>query len=478
MLFSKKKFVGKLNAVNEFERSPIPKGKLKNWRSFVGMYAGEHTAGTEFVIGPLFVAHGVTAPALIIGLLVGNILAVLSWSFLTAPIAVKKRITLYYQLEKICGSRLTTIYNLVNALMFCFLAGAMIAVSATAVGIPFDMTMPSLNDIYPNSLGWVVAVLVIGSITTVVAMLGYDQVSRFANVAAPWMILVFIAAAVAVLPQMGVHSLSDFWSVAQTKMWTGVPLEGQSQFTVWHVIFFSWFANMAMHIGMADMSILRYAKKWQYGFTSAAGMFLGHYVAWVASGILYSLFLMESNNSLSFAPGPIAYNAAGIAGAICVVIAGWTTANPTIYRAGLAVQSVMPKTKTWKVTLIVGLITTIAACFPGLVMRLLDFVALYGLILMPMGAIIFIDVQVFHRLKLIPDYAAHRNSSFNWSAAITWALTIFFCIALNIYADIEIFFLGLPGWFIAVSIYVISSKILQRSEVNAPVWSNKTLASQ
>ena len=463
MLFSKKKLTGTLNAVNEFEREPVPESKRKGWRSFIGMYAGEHTAGTEFVIGPLFVAHGVTAPALLIGLLVGNALAVLSWALLTAPIAVKKRITLYYQLEKICGSRLTMIYNLVNALMFCFLAGAMIAVSATAVGIPFGLAMPSLNDIYPNSFGWVVAVFAIGSITTIVAMLGYEQVSRFANVAAPWMILVFIAAAVAVLPQLGVHSLADFWEVAKTKIWTGVPLEGQSQFTVWHVIFFSWFANMAMHIGMADMSILRYAKKWQYGFSSATGMYLGHYVAWVASGILYSLFLIESNNSLSFAPGPIAYGAAGIAGAFCVVIAGWTTANPTIYRAGLAVQSVMPKTKTWKVTLIVGLITTVAACFPGLVMKLLDFVALYGLILMPMGAIIFMDVQVFPKLKLRSDYAEYQNISFNWSAALTWGLTIAFSIALNIWGGIEIFFLGLPGWFVAVIIYMVSSKLLQKT---------------
>ena len=119
------------------------------------MYAGEHTAGTEFVIGPLFVAHGASAGALIWGLLVGNLLAVLSWAFLTAPIATKLRLTLYYVLEKICGTKLTLAYNLVNALMFCFLAGAMIAVSATAVGIPFGLAMPSLNDWLPNSIGWI-----------------------------------------------------------------------------------------------------------------------------------------------------------------------------------------------------------------------------------------------------------------------------------------------------------------------------------
>ena len=272
--------VQQLDAVEEFEREPVPEKSWKGWGSFIGMYAGEHTAGTEFVIGPLFVAHGVTTTALLFGLLFGNLLAVLSWGFLTGPIATKKRLTLYYLLEKISGTKLTLIYNLVNALMFCFLAGAMIAVSATAIGIPFGLAMPSLNDWLPNSIGWIVAVLAVGAVTTLVAMFGYSLVSRFANIASPWMILVFIGAAVAVLPEMGVHSISDFWTKANDTIWTGTPLEGQSQFTFWHVLFFGWFCNMAMHIGMADLSILRYAKKWYYGFSSAAGMYVGHYIAW------------------------------------------------------------------------------------------------------------------------------------------------------------------------------------------------------
>ncbi|SHM57311.1 Purine-cytosine permease [Cyclobacterium lianum] len=459
---NKKSLVARLNAVNEYEQEAIPGNKLKGWRSFLGTYAGEHTAGTEFVIGPLFVAHGASAIDLVTGLILGNILAVLSWAFLTAKIAVKTRVTLYFLLEKIAGKQFTLIYNLVNAGLFCFLAGAMIAVAATAVGIPFDMTMPQLTDVYPNNVGWVTTVFVVGAVTTVIAMFGFDQVSKFAMVAAPWMIMVFIAAALAVLPRLGVTEVGSFWSVAESTIWTGVPLEGQSKFGFWHILFFAWFCNMAMHIGMADLSLLRYAKKWQYGFSSATGVFLGHFVAWIASGILYSLFLIESEGSLTFAPGPIAYSAVGVAGAACVVIAGWTTANPTLYRAGLAIQSINPKWKTWKVTLLVGLFTTIAACFPALVMMLLEFVALYGLILMPVGAVIFIDVYLLEKMGLKPNYAAQMGISLNWSVALTWTVTLIFCLLLNLVVGIEIFFLGLPGWFVAVLIYIVSSKFIQR----------------
>ena len=107
-----KKVVGE---TNEYERTPIPSESLKGGKSFLGMYAGEHTAGTEFVIGPLFVAHGVSAGDLIFGLLIGNLLAVLSWGLITGPIAASKRLTLYYQLERIAGKNVVRWYNLVNS---------------------------------------------------------------------------------------------------------------------------------------------------------------------------------------------------------------------------------------------------------------------------------------------------------------------------------------------------------------------------
>ena len=181
------------NNSNEFERTPVPTSSLKGWRSFLGMYAGEHAAGTEFVIGPLFLTAGVSAFDLIIGLLVGNLLAVLSWRFLTAEIAVKHRLTLYYQLEKICGRKLVSVYNVANGVLFCFLAGSMVTVSATAAGIPFDMEMPKLTDTMPNGITWVVIVIAIGAVISVIAARGYDTVSKAANVMSPFIVLAFVA---------------------------------------------------------------------------------------------------------------------------------------------------------------------------------------------------------------------------------------------------------------------------------------------
>ena len=343
--------------------------------------------------------------------------------------------------------------------MFCFLAGSMIAVSATAVGIPFDLEMPTLSDWLPRTPGWVLTVLLMGGVITLVAIQGYSQVSKFANVMSPWMILVFFAAAIVGLAQLGVGSFDSLISIAQEVIWNGVPLAGMSKFTIWHIIFFSWFCNMAMHIGMSDLTILRYAKSWTYGFHSFAGVFLGHFVAWIASGILYSVFLQADSASQEFAPGAIAYETLGIAGAVCVVVAGWTTANPTIYRAGLALQAIFPKVATWKITASVGLITSLAACFPALVMKLLDFVALYGLLLMPMGAVIFADFYFSKKMGFQSEAALNSKSDFSIPALLSWVLTLLFCLGLNFFYGVEIFFLGLPGWFVAIAIFIVLSRI-------------------
>lgn len=447
----------------EFEREPVPNRSLLGLKSFVGMYAGEHCAGTELMIGPLFIAAGVSAFDLIVGLLVGNLLAVLSWTFLTAPIATRARLTLYYQLEKICGRHLVTLYNLANGVMFCFLAGAMVTVSATAVGIWFHFPMPGLNDLYPNSVGWVIAVFCVGSLISVVAAYGYESVSKFANIASPWMVLVFLSFGFVALPQLGVTSFGNFWEVANQNIWKGGdPLTGQVKFTFWHIVFWSWFCNMAMHIGMADLSVFRFAKKSWYGLASAAGMYVGHYFAWISASLLYALQLYRDPSNTDVLPGPLAYDAAGIAGLICVIIAGWTTANPTIYRAGLAFQAIVPKTSRFKVTLVTGMIATIAGMFPAIAMKLLDFVALYGMLLMPMGAVIFVDFWLIQKFGLLDRYAERSHTSFNWAAGLTWFLTLATCVLLVRFANVQIYFVSLPGWFVAAILYVALSRIFQQ----------------
>lgn len=419
------------------------------------------------MIGPLFLTAGVSAFDLIVGLLLGNLLAVLSWRYLTAHIAVRKRFTLYFQLEKIAGKSLVTFYNLANGLLFCFLAGAMITVSATAVGVPFDMPMPKLTDTLPNGIVWVIIVLCIGLVISLIAARGYTAVSKAANWMSPFIVLAFLASGIVALGQLGISDLHGFWS-----LWGegSDPFPGQIKFTFWHVVIWSWFANAAMHVGMSDLSVFRFAKKESSGWTTAAGMYVGHYMAWIAAALLYAVYLKspEAQTFLSngeappVAPGPLAHNAIGLFGIVAVILAGWTTANPTIYRAGLAFQAILPKLSTSKVTFIAGLVATIAGLFPAFAMKLLGFVALYGFILAPFGAIIVFEHFLASKVGVIENYAEKTNIKFNKAVFWAWAISFGAFYYISIKFDIFLSFVTLPAWLLCGCLFLIFSKYFQK----------------
>jgi len=465
----------RLDQLNEFEREPITDDKLHSGRYFAGLFSGEHIAATEFVIGALFVTWGAGAKDLILGLLLGNALAVLSWAFICSPIAVRTRLTLYWYVRRIIGPGLTVVYNFINAILYCCLAAAMIGVSASAVFVAcnrlgekyhFHLKHPTLDDVLPNSVGWVVVVLIVGAVVVTLAIAGFKKLSQFASICSPWMFLIFIAGAVATLPKLGdVHSLQELWQVLDTKVFTGVAPEGSDRLSFWHIAFFAWFCNLAMHVGLSDMAVFRFARHWSYGFYSAFGMYLGHYVAWVCAGIMGAAIGKGLN------PGQMANEAAGYAGILAVLIAGWTTANPTIYRAGLALQIVTPNWPRWKVTLLAGLVTTFVGFFPAIFMQLLDFVAIYGLCLMPIGAVVVMEHWVFPRLGLRQYWTEKRSLFLNPAALISWLAVLVICFPIeNFTGDqvkspmhmlgVHLFFRWLPGWFIASGLYLVICKMM------------------
>jgi purine-cytosine permease-like protein len=144
-------------------------------------------------------------------------------------------------------------------------------------------------------------------------------------------------------------------------------------------------------------------------------------------------------------------------------VAGWTTANPTIYRAGLAIQGLLPRFKRWKLTMIVGLTATLLAWFPAIVSKLDQFLGIYALIGIPIGAIVLVDVYLFRRMGLTPNLASVTGSRFNGAVAVAWIAAIGFGYALFRYTEADFFFfMALPGWFVAAVLYLLVSAILQR----------------
>ena len=461
------------NSGGEFEREPVPESALLGSGKFWGMYAGEHAAGTEFMIGPLFLAAGASLQDLLLGLLLGNFLAVLTWRFLVTPIAMAKRMTLYYQLERIAGGSLVKFYNLVNGLLFCFLAGAMVTVSASAVGVPFGITFDVPDSMFGfSNPSFTLLVAIVGAVIAVIAAGGYQRVARVANIAAPWMIAVFAACGIVSLTQMEATSLTAF---SEGKFWTDAiafvqEKNGTQTFGFWQIVVFGWLCNGAMHFGMADLSIFRFARSKSSGWAPAIGMFLGHYMAWICAALLLAALIkltpelaLGTDGKVAANPGLLAFQSVGWTGIICVVIAGWTTANPTIYRAGLAFQGIVPKSSRIIMTLVAGMVATIAGAFPNLSAKLLDFVGTYGTVLGPMGAIIFVDYYLMKKFGLQDEYAVHSGTRVNIAVMLAWLLPVGVGLYLIFARGLFAAYAVIPCWIACGLIYLVLSKFTQNS---------------
>ncbi|MCO6046439.1 hypothetical protein NG895_21280 [Aeoliella sp. ICT_H6.2] len=458
----------------EFEREPVPDSALKGPGKFWGMYAGEHAAGTEFMIGPLFLGAGASLQDLILGLLLGNILAVLTWRFLVVPIAMAKRMTLYYQLERIAGGSMVKLYNVVNGVLFCFLAGAMITVSATAVGVPLGVEFAVPEELFGlGQPSFTLLVVIVGAVIAVIAAAGYEMVARVANIAAPWMIAIFAACGLVSMAQMDVSSWTSLianWDSAVAFVQERDP----QSFSFTQIVIFAWLCNGAMHFGMSDLSIFRFARDKSSGWAPAIGMFLGHYMAWIAAALMLAAAIKLSQQSGNFEallnsegkvvanPGWLAAEAVGWTGILCVIIAGWTTANPTIYRAGLAFQGIFPKSSRIAMTLVAGLVATIAGAFPNLSAKLLDFVGTYGTVLGPMGAVIFVDFYLMRKFGLADEYSTHAKSSFNIAVLLAWVLPVAVGLYLIFWQGVFAAYLVIPCWIVCGLLYLVLSKVLQR----------------
>ncbi|NLX12300.1 MAG: nucleoside transporter, partial [Phycisphaerales bacterium] len=295
-----------LDKLYEFEREPVSADKLQPGRYFAGLFAGEHVAATEFVIGVTFVNWGVRAYDVFVGLLIGNLLAVLSWALICTPIAVQTRLTLYWYLRRIAGPLTTTLYNILNAVLFCILAGCMITIASSAVRIPFGIG--DQVQWYPEDLRFVAVVLLVGTVVVTLAILGFTKLAQFATVCSPWLLLMFLVGAIAALPGLAtaagletIRSFGDFWTIAKQVIWAGTLPDGSVQTSMgfWQVAAFAWICNLATHAGLSDMALFRYAKRSSYGLYSALGMYLGHYLAWICAGVMGAAAALAVGKNLS-----------------------------------------------------------------------------------------------------------------------------------------------------------------------------------
>src|SRR5690606_16655017 len=128
----------------------------------------------------------------------------------------------------------------------------------------------------------------------------------------------------------------------------------------------------------------------------------------------------------------------------------------------LAFQAIIPKASTFWVTIIAGTVATLAGLFPAFAMKLLGFVALYGFILAPIGAVIVFEHYFGKKVGIEPFYAEKSGVKFNqavfWAWIVSFGVFYFISIRFNVFLS----FVTLPAWICCGTLYLIFSKWTQK----------------
>jgi purine-cytosine permease-like protein len=449
-------------SLKERDTWPVSKYKLHGAKHFIGFFSAAQISATEFVIGVTFVNLGVSFFDILVGLLIGNLLAVLSWVLITTPISYNSKLTVYMYLKKIGGPGISIIFNCISMILFAILSGAMLTVTASALRAYLNIPVQLLW--YPQNFSFVLLIIIFGCICVFIAVFGFTAVSRFSTVCSPWMILMFIVGALITLPYLAyqsygstiVDSFSSFSVIANKLIWTGLNSKGEPGAGILTVIGFAWACNTTNHFGLIDSGVLRFAKKKSYGFLTAFGMFFGHYLAWICAGIMGAAAAMMMNTTLPHLDsGDVGIMAIGIVGTLTVLLAGWTSSTANLYLSSLAALAIFHKYPRKTVTLVVGFLTVVIACFPFVFTLMFQMMTYAGLVIVPAGGIVFAEYFLFPKLKLTRFWAYYRGLRFNWPAVAAWAVAIVFALVVNYYQIVLYYYIFLPTWIIAIVLYIL-----------------------
>ena len=357
---------------------------------------------------------------------------------------------------------MSKLYNWANILIFTVISAAMVTVSSTAVRFAFDI--PAQLDWYPTNVWFILIVLLVGTFVVFVAIYGFNAVSEFSGICAPWLFTMFASGAIVLMPALTLDVLgktlpgswSDLVNIGNQSIWTGVDSSGDPGIGLIEVIGFGWAANSITHFGLIDMALLRFAKKKSYGLATSTGMLFGHYIAWIAAGIMGAgTAVILGKSIVQLDPGDVAYYALGWSGFVIVIVAGWTTAITNLYRAGLAAQAVYSSRSRRSTTLVVGSAMVLIACFPFVFSQILPLLTYAGLLVVPVGAIVFAEHQLFPKLGYTRYWSQYQDYAHSVPAVASWILGLIFGFGLDYLDVMSFYYLFIPTWFFTIIVYTI-----------------------
>ena len=111
-----------------------------------------------------------------------------------------------------------------------------------------------------------------------------------------------------------------------------------------------------------------------------------------------------------------------------------------------------------RVTLIVGVLVVFASMFPFIYRAILPLLTYAGLIVVPIGGIVFAEQHILPRMGCKSNWHALSGAKDNMPALVSWGVSLVFGFGLDFLNVIPFVYLFLPTWFVSIIVYVVMAK--------------------
>ena len=130
-----------------------------------------------------------------------------------------------------------------------------------------------------------------------------------------------------------------------------------------------------------------------------------------------------------------------------------------VYRAGLAVQAIFKNHSRRKSTLVAGIFTVIIATFPFVFANMLPMLTYAGLLVVPVGAIVFAEHFLFAKIGLTRYWSYYKKIVRSYPAIISWGAGLVLGFGLNALHVMSFYYLWIPTWFFTLILYILLARM-------------------
>jgi purine-cytosine permease-like protein len=185
-------------------------------------------------------------------------------------------------------------------------------------------------------------------------------------------------------------------------------------------------------------------------------MLFGHFIAWIAAGIMGAgAAVILGKSIVELDSGDVAFYALGWPGFVILIVAGWTTAITNLYRAGFAAQAVFTQYSRRNTTMAVGLAMIAIPYFPFVFSQILPLLTYAGLLVVPAGTVVFTEHQIFPKNGYTRYWSKYQNYIQSTPAVAFWGLGLLFGFGLNYLDFMSFYYLFILTWFFTIIIYTV-----------------------